>query len=69
MTMAAKRYLTLVVLVALAGAVMARPIAIPSAPFVLGLVALALVSITDPHVSRLLALIPANHPPRRPRAR
>ncbi len=50
-------------------ALMACPAAILPFPLVLGLIALALVTITDPPFRAQLVLLPADHPPRSPRAR
>ena len=48
---------------------MACPAAILPAPLVLGLVAIALVTITDLPFRGQIILIPADHPPRLSRAR
>jgi hypothetical protein len=85
--MRTKRAVILLLLVALAGALMAAqvrgcelmdggghalmacPAAIFPAPLVLGLVPLALVTVTCPLLRGQRVLIPADHPPRRSRAR
>lgn len=50
-------------------ALAACPVAILPVALVLGLIALALVAITDPPFRSQLVLIPARHPPRPPRVR